>query len=119
MADEPTVCDNASEHRFDIVVGGEIAGSSFYEQIGDVRAFVHTEIDDRFSGQGLGSILVRAALTAMRDVGTPVLPFCPFVRSYIQRHLEFLPLVPPEERAGFGLPPDEAAPDASHTAGVS
>jgi predicted GNAT family acetyltransferase len=116
VTDEPTVRDNRAEHRFDISVGGDLAGSSFYEQIGNVRAFVHTEIDERFAGQGLGGILVRAALTAMKDAGTPVLPFCPFVRRYIQRHPEFLPLVPTDERARFGLPPDEVEDEASSDA---
>jgi len=101
---DPVVRDNESEHRFEIWSGGELAGFSLYETIGDARAFVHTEIDDRFEGQGLGSVLVRTAMTAMRDAGTPVLPFCPFVRRFIQRHEEFLSIVPAAERNRFGLP---------------
>lgn len=109
VSEEPEVRDNLAGHRFEIWSGGELAGFSLYEQIGDVRAFVHTEIDERFGGRGFGSILVRAALTAMRAAGTPVLPFCPFVRRFIQRHQEFLALVPAEERERFGLPADHGA----------
>ena len=39
-------------------------------------AFVHTEIDPRFEGQGLASKLIRAALSAARSEGESVLPFC-------------------------------------------
>jgi hypothetical protein len=32
-----------------------------------------------------------------------VLPYCPFVKSYIQKHPEYLDLVPAERRASFDL----------------
>jgi hypothetical protein len=32
-----------------------------------------------------------------------VLPHCPFVKSYIAKHPEYLDLVPEAERGGFGL----------------
>lgn len=103
---EPEVRDNPAEHRFEIWSDGELAGFSVYEPRVAVRAFVHTEIDERFTGRGLGSVLVRGALTELRAAGTPVLPFCPFVRRYIERHREFLDLVPADARARFGLATD-------------
>jgi hypothetical protein len=38
--------------------------------------------------------------------GESVLPFCPFVRSYIAGHDEYLDLVPSEMRARFQLTAD-------------
>jgi hypothetical protein len=32
-----------------------------------------------------------------------VLPYCPFVRGYIERHPDYLDLVPADRRSGFGL----------------
>jgi uncharacterized protein len=32
-----------------------------------------------------------------------VLPYCPFVRGFIDRHREYLDLLPVERRAKFGL----------------
>ena len=69
-------------------------------------AFTHTLIDARFEGQGLGSRLVRAALSEARSNGLAVLPFCPFVRGYIADHDEYLGLVPVEMRSRFGLTGD-------------
>ena len=63
----------------------------------------------RFTGQGLAAILVRAALTAMLEAKIQVLPFCPFVRRFIQRHHEFLELVPADERERFSCPPSDGA----------
>jgi len=65
--------------------------------------FTHTEIDDAFEGQGLGSTLVRAALDAARTRGLAVRPDCPFVRGYVARHSEYLNLVPEELRPRLGL----------------
>jgi hypothetical protein len=42
-------------------------------------------------------------LESARERGERVLPYCPFVSAYIRRHQEFVPLVPTEERASFGL----------------
>jgi predicted GNAT family acetyltransferase len=40
-----------------------------------------------------------------------VLPFCPFIRGYIQRHPAYLDLVPDERRAEFELAPASDQPD--------
>ena len=98
--------DNAAEHRYEIWVDGELGGFTEYKPRDDVRAFVHTEVDERFAGRGLGSILVRSALTELQATETSVLPFCPFVRRFIRRHAEFLDLVPAAARGRFGLPAD-------------
>ena len=66
-------------------------------------ALIHTEIRDRFEGQGLGGRLVAFALDDARDRGLAVLPFCPFVDAYLQRHREYVDLVPAGLRANFDL----------------
>lgn len=66
-------------------------------------AFIHTEIEPRFEGHGPGSTLIAHALDAARADHLALLPFCPFVNSYIQRHPDYVQLVPPEHREAFGL----------------
>ena len=95
--------DNPQQPRYEIRVGGGLAGAIYYELQGDTIVVDHTEIEQRFEGQGLGSQLARQALDDMRRRGLRVLPFCAFVRSYIARHGEYLDLVPEEQRAAFGL----------------
>jgi predicted GNAT family acetyltransferase len=98
-----TVTDDPAEHRFEIRVGDELAGFTVYEPGRAEYAFVHTEIDRRFSGRGLGSTLIGAALDVMRKRRLGVLPYCPFVRAFIDDHREYLDLVPEARRAAFHL----------------
>jgi uncharacterized protein len=98
------VVDVPNESRFEIRVGGEVAGFTEYRRRPGSIAFLHTLTDPRFEGQGLASELVRTALSEARCDGLSVLPFCPFVRAYIARHTEYLDLVPEDRRATFDLP---------------
>jgi uncharacterized protein len=100
------VADAPERSRFEIRVGREVGGFTEYLRRPGVIAFVHTQIDRRFEGQGLGSQLVRAALDEARSEELSVLPFCPFVRGYIAGHPEYLGLVPESMRAEFELPAD-------------
>jgi predicted GNAT family acetyltransferase len=103
MAD-PVVTDKAEEHRYEIAVAGNVAGFIDYHDRGDRRALNHTEIDSAYEGQGLASTIVRAALDDVRGHGKLVLPYCPFVRSFIDKHREdYVDLVPEEEREKFHL----------------
>jgi predicted GNAT family acetyltransferase len=104
VSSEPQVRDNAEEHRYEIVVGDAVAGYIEYHDHGSRRSLNHTVVDDAYEGQGLGSKLVRAALDDARRRGSDVLPYCPFVRSYIDRHRDdYLDLVPAADRATFDL----------------
>jgi predicted GNAT family acetyltransferase len=100
---EPQVLDVAEWSRFEIHVDGKLAGFAVYRLGHGLITFTHTEIDDAFAGQGLGGKLVRAALDAARTSGLAVLPQCPFVRSWIQKHEDYVDLVSEAERARFGL----------------
>src|ERR1051325_3789382 len=97
------VADVPDRSRFEVRVDGELAGFAEYRRHADVIAFTHTLIDAGFEGQGLGSSLVREALSHARASDLAVLPFCPFVRGYIAGHHEYVDLVPVEMRSRFGL----------------
>ena len=103
MAD-PDVTDAPERSRFEVHLDGALGGFAAYRDRDGVRTFTHTEIDDAFEGQGLGSALVRTALEQTRAAGLSVLPLCPFVRGYIAKHPEYLDLVPGNQRARFELP---------------
>ncbi|MFN2540308.1 MAG: GNAT family N-acetyltransferase [Mycobacteriales bacterium] len=78
---------------YEITVDGRHAGlAAFYEQPGAV-VFTHTEIDDAFEGKGVGSELARAALDDVRTRGLHVVPLCPFIKGWIERHPDYQDLV--------------------------
>ena len=49
---------------------------------------MHTEVYKSYEGLGLGSRLARAALEDARARGLEVMPFCPFIAGFIERHLD-------------------------------
>lgn len=81
------------EADYEITVDGRHAGLAAVEVHGDVVTFTHTEIDDAYEGQGLGSQLARAALDDVRDKGLRVRPLCPFIKAWIERHPDYQELV--------------------------
>ena len=88
------VTDNRDELRFEARVDGELAGFAAYELADDLIVFTHTEVDDAYEGQGVGSALARGALDAVRADGTRrVLPRCPFIRGWIEKHPDYQDLV--------------------------
>ena len=59
--------------------------------------------DDRFRGHGLGGRLVQESLDQARARHLAVLPYCPFVNSWITAHREYADLLPAGRREQFGL----------------
>src|SRR5689334_22055384 len=101
---EVQVTDVPDADRFEIHLDGELAGFAQYRRRGELIAFIHTEIDPRFEGQGLAKQLIAGALDSARTHGLAVLPFCPFVRGYIEKNPGYLDLVPEGHREQFELP---------------
>ena len=98
------VTDHHEKSRFEIFEQGELAGFTEYHRFRDEIAFLHTAIEERFAGRGLGQELARDALQTAREQKLKVLPYCPFIRAYIARHPDdFLALVPEAQRARFAL----------------
>jgi len=88
------VTNNEAEQRYEARVDGELAGSAYYDTADDLIVFTHTEVDDAFEGQGVGSALARAALDDVRADGRRrVIPRCPFIKGWIDRHPEYRDLL--------------------------
>lgn len=105
MSAEPqiVVIDAPERKRFEVTVDGELAGTLTYRGRKGLLALIHTEVDERFEGHGLGGRLARFALDRARDQSLAVLPFCPFVNDWMKRHREYVDLVPTQYRASFEL----------------
>jgi predicted GNAT family acetyltransferase len=102
-ADAPVVADNAAKSRYELHVGGELAGFISYRRGGEVIDLLHTEVDPKFQGSGLAGRLAQETLDDARARHLAVLPTCPFIRSWIRRHPDYADLVPPERRSRLGL----------------
>lgn len=85
---------NESESRYEARVEGALAGFAEFEIDGDRIVFTHTEVADRCESEGVGSSLARFALDEVRARGRlRVVPRCPFIKAWIERHPEYDDLV--------------------------
>ena len=94
---EPTVRNDPEAHRYEIREGDTLLGIAAYERRGNTLVFTHTEVDQNSGRSGLGSTLVRSALDDIRSRGLTVVPRCPFVRGWIDRHPDYADLVAPSD----------------------
>ena len=88
-----TIRDDPGENAYVIEVDGERAGKAEYRIHEGRTVFTHTEVDDAFSGRGLGSRLARFALDDTRRKGMKIVPRCPFIAAYVKRHEEYHDMV--------------------------
>jgi predicted GNAT family acetyltransferase len=91
--EDAAVSNNPEAGRYEIRVDGQLAGFAAYVVQAGKIVFTHTEIDNAFEGQGLGSRLAKAALDDVRAHHEAATPQCPFISGYISRHPEYADLV--------------------------
>jgi predicted GNAT family acetyltransferase len=93
MTDSPTAVRNdPSRQRYELDTpdGPAIAA---YEQQEGVLVLNHTVVPPKQEGRGVGSRLIAGVLADARRRGLTIVPSCPFVAAYIQRHPEERDLV--------------------------
>jgi predicted GNAT family acetyltransferase len=100
---ELRVVDDPDQSRYEIRADGELAGFLTYRLRDGELALLHTETDTRLRGQGVAGRLVQFALDSARERHLAVLPYCPFVRTWLAEHPEYTNLIPKDRRPHFGL----------------
>jgi hypothetical protein len=103
--DVPVVTDNPGASRYEIHAGGKLAGFIDYQLNGrdQVISLVHTQVEPAFRHAHLGTHLARYSLDDARARGLSVLPYCPYINSWIKKHPDYADLVPSATRGEFGL----------------
>jgi uncharacterized protein len=102
-AEAPAFTDNPEESRYEMHVPGALAGFVTYHRHGQAISLQHTEVEPAFQGAHLATHLARFTLDDARKRDLAVLPFCPYISSWIKKHREYTDLVPEGRRAEFGL----------------
>jgi uncharacterized protein len=86
-ADETTVTRDDEKSRYEILVGGEVAGfAAFRPDDSGNTVITHTEVDRAYAGRGLGSALASEALGDLARRGEVVVPACPFIAAYLKEN---------------------------------
>jgi uncharacterized protein len=86
------VVNNRAQQRYELAVDGHVA-ATYYEIVGGVITFVHTEVPPELGGKGIGSKLIKGALDQVRTDGLRVIAQCPFVKAWIDKHPDYAELL--------------------------
>ncbi len=105
----PRVDDNRERSRYEVIVDGDTAALEYRLLGQDVLALVHTDVPEALRGKGVGHRLATHAMKDAQARSIRILPLCPFVAGFLQRHPEYRSLVSSRYR-GFDDPHGPSAP---------
>jgi hypothetical protein len=94
--DDIIVAHNEEAQRFEATVDG-LRSILTYRRFPDRIVFNHTEVPPPLEGQGIAGKLTGVALDFARANHLRVIPVCPYVSSFIQKHREYQDLVSAED----------------------
>lgn len=80
--------DIVEERKFEATIDGHKALIEY--TVGpDVITLEHIEVDKELGGRGIASELTESVLLQIESRGLKVIPTCPFIKSYIDKHPEW------------------------------
>ena len=84
---------DAAAHRFALEIEGSTAVLEYAQVDAGTLDYRHTFVPPALRGRGLASVLTEHALRYARDHALKVVPTCPFVSKYVERHPEYRTLL--------------------------
>lgn len=88
-----TLIDNEEKKQYEFHVGEYIPKIEYIKTATGEIYLTHTEVPVALEGQGIGSQLIKKALVDIEEKGLRLVPLCPFVAGYIQKHPEWRRIV--------------------------
>lgn len=77
--------NNVHDNRFEFNIDGEVAFINYLRQR-DVYYLIHTQVPETMQGRGIAAALVEKTFKFMEEGGFKMMPYCPYVQSYLERH---------------------------------
>lgn len=85
--------DNSPENRYEFRIGEEIAKIEYIKTKNNEIYLTHTEVPVSLEGRGIGSQLIEKTLQNIELQELRLVPLCPFVAGYIQKHPDWRRIV--------------------------
>ncbi|GEO07044.1 N-acetyltransferase [Adhaeribacter aerolatus] len=85
---ELEIKNNLVAHRFETTVDGNTAFVDYKLRPG-IMTVLHTEVPKELEGRGIAGALSKFALEYISSEKLKLVPLCPFMQSYLQKHLEY------------------------------
>jgi predicted GNAT family acetyltransferase len=92
MESSHEVINNKDDRRFEISVDGYISIIPYILHNNEIALF-RTQVAEELRGKGLAVKLVEHALNFAKENDLKILPYCPFIRKYINEHPEWKPRI--------------------------
>lgn len=80
--------NNDEKHgSFEALIDGKKAGLMTYTWAGEERFIIdHTEVEEEFSGKGVGKEMLMKAVEFARENSKKIIPLCPFAKATFQKN---------------------------------
>lgn len=82
------VSHNESKSQFEATVDGKVSVAGYKMSPGTIT-FTHTAVPEELNGRGIAARIVTAGLDYARSKGLKVVPQCPYVAKYMEKHPEY------------------------------
>ncbi|ALE04312.1 acetyltransferase (plasmid) [Arthrobacter sp. ERGS1:01] len=79
---------NDAHHRYELHEAGRLAVVIVFHDLPGHIDLIHTETQPGFEGRGLAKVLVRYALDDVVASGKRIIPHCPYVARFVEKHPE-------------------------------
>jgi len=89
---ELEINNNPATQRFETTIDGKTA-FVHYKLRPHVITVLHTEVPKELEGRGIAAALSKFVLEYIAEQKLKLVPLCPYMQSYLQKHPEYAHLV--------------------------
>lgn len=83
------VRENVGQHRFELPIADGVFAAAYYRIDDGLVVFIHTEVPQELSGQGIASELAHGTFKLLRESGRKAVLKCPFMTQFVVRNPEY------------------------------
>ena len=91
--DDYELIDNTENHQYEFHIGKLVPKIEYIKSKNGEIYLTHTEVPVQLEGKGVGSQLVEKVLKDIERQELRLVPLCPFVAGYIQKHPDWRRIV--------------------------